>query len=138
MPVTYRFEPEANLTIVTMSGPVGFDDLAGAFLERLGHPDHRPGMNILLDGRDAVLEFSADDIRRLVLLFEQKRDERGAGIRFAMASHQDLTFALGRMYEAYAVRLPEQVRVFRDFDDAMRWVTSSGQPGAGAAHDPSG
>ncbi|HQZ40770.1 MAG TPA: STAS/SEC14 domain-containing protein [Vicinamibacterales bacterium] len=133
MPVEYRFEPDVNLVTVTLTGTIRFDDIAQKFLERIQQPEHRPGMNILMDGREALLEFSTEDVTRLVTFLDLRRRDRGAGFRFALTSTQDLAFALGRMFEAYAARLPEDIRVFRDLDDARRWVLGaegSGYPPA--------
>lgn len=131
MPVEYRLEPGANLVMLTFKGKVSYDDVAAAFLDRVRQPDYRPGMNILADGRQASFDISTQDMVRLVALFEQRRQERGVGFRFALASGEDLTFGLGRMFEAHAARLPEQIRVFRDLEEARRWVMGGAEPAGG-------
>lgn len=45
-----------------------------------------------------------------------------AGGKTAVVVSTDLDFGLGRMAEAYAVSLPRELRVFRDLDEARRWL----------------
>ncbi len=123
MPVRYGIDADLNLITVTATGTLHYDDVTAAFIERVSDPAYRPGMNILLDGRDAVFEFTGADTRRLVAFFESRRAERGTGFRFALVSGLDVTFGMGRMFEAHAHKLPEDIMVFRDFEEARRWVT---------------
>ncbi len=40
----------------------------------------------------------------------------------AVYSPNDLPFGLARLYEAYTADSPEAVQVFRDRDEALRWL----------------
>ena len=119
----YEIDTDLDLITVTATGTLHYDDMTAAFVERVNDPAYRPGMDILLDGGDAVFEFTGADIRRLVAFFESRRAERGSGFRFALVSGLDVTFGLGRMFEAHAHEFPEDIRVFRDREEARRWVT---------------
>jgi hypothetical protein len=125
MPIRYEINSTANLITLTATGKLAYNDVTAAFQERLKDPAYRPGMHLLLDGREAIFDFTGSDVSSLVEFFEGRRDERGAGFRFALVSKLDVTFAMGRVFEAYAEKLPETIRVFRDFDEAKRWVTAS-------------
>ncbi len=123
MPLRYEIDADLGLVTVTATGTLRYDDVTAAFLERIADPEYRPGMHLLLDGREAIFEFASDDISRLVEFYESRRADRGTGFRFALVSGLDVTFGMGRMFEVYADKLPEDIGVFRDFDEARRWVT---------------
>jgi hypothetical protein len=93
--------------------------------ERFEHPDHRPGMHLLVDGRGASLILSGQGVRSLVSFMRETRAQRGSGFRFALVADGDETFGLGRMLQAYADGLPEEIRVFRDLESTRRWVLGS-------------
>ena len=124
MPMRYRIDPEENLITLTATNTIRYDDVVSAFVERTKEPTYQPGMNLLWDGREAALDFSTADVIKLVRFFSARQALRGAGFRVALVAGSSFTFGMARMYEGHAAELPEQIRVFRDFDDARRWVAA--------------
>jgi hypothetical protein len=122
MPMKYQIDREANLITLTAIGTVRFEDVVSAFVERVKDSDYTPGMNILCDGGNAEFEFSGSEMSRLVAFFKSRQEQRGGAFRFALVSTQDAIFGMGRMFESYAGDLPEEIRVFRDFDEARQWA----------------
>ena len=122
MPMNYQIDRESNLITLTAIGTVHFEDVVSAFVERVKDPDYTPGMNILCDGGNAEFEFSGSEMSRLVAFFKSRQEVRGAAFRFALVSDQDAIFGMGRMFESYAGELPEEIKVFRDHDEARLWA----------------
>lgn len=125
--IRYEIDVQLGLETVTVRGKVGPDAIVTAMRDRFEDPDHRPGMNLLVDGRGASLILAGQDVRSLVSFMRETRAQRGSGFRFALVSDRDETFGLGRMLQAYADDLPEDIQVFRDLESARRWVLGSGQ-----------
>ena len=125
MPIHYQINADENLITVTISGTIQYDELLSAFDARTKEETYRPGMNLLCDGREARLDFSTSDVINLVEAMAVRREERGEGFRFALVGGSDLTYGMGKVFQGYAVRLPENIRVFRDFEEARRWVMES-------------
>jgi len=110
-----------RLVILTISGDLGDRDL----LELAGHiardPEVEPDFSLLIDLREAhgdavtgagVRSLSA---RPLVLSLESRR---------AVVVPSDSGFGMARMYELLRGERGGGMRVFRDFDEARRWITA--------------
>ena len=63
-------------------------------------------------GLSSLASFVVDELARLQL----------GSARTAIYAPYDLPFGVARMYEAWSDHSPEEVRVFRDRDDAVRWL----------------
>jgi len=124
MPITSRIDQTAGVIVCTVKGEPSIEHFGGAVDEYLRHPNFKPGMNALWDLRTAVLEnFSPNkSMSRVAQAFGRIRDERGSGYKLALVATSDLEFGLSRQYEALMDRLPFTVQVFRDYDEAWRWV----------------
>ena len=92
--------------------------------EYLRDPAFRPGMSVLWDLRNANLArvFPTEDAWRFADALEKRLEQRGTGYRMAIVANSDLEFGIARQYEAVTERLPFTSRVFRDYDDAWRWL----------------
>ncbi|UCG50517.1 MAG: hypothetical protein JSW58_09920 [Candidatus Latescibacterota bacterium] len=89
-------------------------------------PDAQPNMNALWDLRDAdVSSFSSPAVERLAE-FVSTQWGTGGKSRAALVVLQDLAFGLSRMYEILlGGRTSSDVQVFRDYAEALEWVTTS-------------
>ena len=63
--------------------------------------------------------FSSDDLRKMV---EHVRAQKVPAVRTAIVSAADLGFGIFRMFQAYAGDLDTQIQIFRDEQDAHRWL----------------
>lgn len=126
MEVTTRIDSEANLRIHTMSGRVTREELTAKLREIYTTPGFQPDMNSLWDCRAA--DFSAvqaADIQLIRDLVEEHWGTAGKS-RSALIVATDLDFGISRIYEFYVEDTStNQVRVFRDYEEAYDWVTSS-------------
>ena len=74
----------------------------------------------LWDLREAQLTLSAHDVETLART--GRSYDAGRPARLAIVAVQDLGFGLSRIHEVYRKSETTQVRVFRDIDDARRWL----------------
>ena len=58
-----------------------------------------------------------------LILFRKQLDRGNAKIACVVTT--DVGFSMGRMYEALSDKLPQQVRVFKIFDEAQNWLIST-------------
>jgi hypothetical protein len=77
----------------------------------------------IVDARD-VTEMMIDlEGQRQLAERAAKQIERLRGGRVAMVATADLVYGMFRMWEMRREELDYEVRVFRAFDDAVRWIT---------------
>lgn len=124
MAVTTRFDPEIGARVHRVNGPVHFPDIRRALKEVYEAEDYDPETPVLWDLREAdATPFSADDVRRLSEFVAQYR-RSPAHSRAALLVSRDVDFGLARMYEqVHEIRATGEVAVFRDYDEAVAWLT---------------
>jgi hypothetical protein len=108
-----------NLRIVRCHGVVS-NELLREWALSLSVDDIRSTGNVLVDLRDATLDVTADG----VWTFADMVHQRGLTGRrkLAIVGASDVAFAYGRMYQQVLERGEAEVRVFREYAEADRWV----------------
>jgi hypothetical protein len=124
MAITTRIDKESNLRLHTVKGTLTLKELLEKLKEVYSEPDYRPEMDVIWDLREADLSpFSTSDIRKVG---DYVSGHWGAesGSKAALVVSRDLDFGLSRMYEFFLEsRTSSEVQVFRDYDEAMDWIT---------------
>ena len=123
MAYTYEFVESADCIVVTWSGRVSAEGFMEFYQELEVDPKLHPGMLKLYDFRGADVDLSAQDmeeINRRVLEIDEKK---GAGQRrVAALATRDVTFGLGRMFQAIGDEIRASIHVTRDAGEAKEWV----------------
>ena len=123
MPIRVSIDRQRGLITTVISGAITPADLVAAYERIFADPDFRPGLDSLWDMRDARLAaFTTEHIRQTSEYILSQAARRGSGYKSALVASADLQFGLARMYEVFTERLPAEVGVFRDIDDALRWL----------------
>ena len=123
MPIETSIDPDRGLITHVASGDVTPEEIARAADRTLADPDFEPGMDALVDLRDASLAaLTSDDLRDMVRHARSRIPRRGSGFRAAWVAPRDLEFGLVRMLEVFMEDLPSEHRLFRDINEARRWL----------------
>ncbi len=124
MPVSYRIDPRSRIVFTDAHGALTDADVI-AFQERLrNEPDFEPDFGQLADCR----EIEAVDMTTEGVEEAARRSPFSEGARRAIVVRSDLTFGMARMFEALRHEAPDEVHVFRDVADALRWLGVDGTP----------
>lgn len=125
MEFTTHIDEGANLRMHKVSGVVTKESLIERLNEIYSAPDFISDMNVLWDLREADLSsFQSPDIQHL-RDFVKDHWATGGTSKAALVVSRDLDFGLSRMYEFFIKdRTTNDVRVFRDMDEARDWVSS--------------
>jgi hypothetical protein len=118
MPLEYRIEIALRTLFTTAFGALTDEDVHRHVEDLRNEPDFRPDFNQLFDGRDVTrLELSGACVREIATarMF-------GEGSLRAIVVGMDLGFGMARMFELLRDDAPEQIRVFRNIDDARAWL----------------
>jgi hypothetical protein len=128
MPIEYRIDHENRIVIARGLGVLTDADVFGYQHEVWSRPDVE-GFNELID-MDAVERIDLPSTDRVAALAMKSAhmDSRFYPSKFAIVASQDVSFALGRMYQAYREMDPRStklVEVFRSMDQALNWVSAA-------------
>jgi len=119
MAVSTHVDRKAKLRKHTVSGSLTLPVLQGILRDVYAHPDYDPTLNVLWDLRDAVVEFSSEDVRQLT-------DAVGSywqGARAAIVATNEFAFGMARMYEmVMSEKSSGDVMVFRSLAEAEQWL----------------
>ena len=107
-------------------GTVTDDDILDQYLRFYRGRDWEHSILELVDLSDADMrQVTAQGLAAVAEALGNYFEESGiSNVRTAVFSPKDLPFGMGRIYEAYAEKSPESVQVFRDRDEALRWLTA--------------
>lgn len=120
--MTYSIDPEAGRIRISGSGVVTDDDVVECIGSLRADPKLEPGMSTLSDMRGVEVAVSSKGIARMLQVMESTASRRGKA-KAAIVVDSDLAFGMGRMVELRADgRLDPNFRIFRDMDEARRWL----------------
>ena len=120
MPVKHHIDLEASLAIFVVEGELVFEELR-SFVQGL-YEDDLFLAGSLFDMRTATSsDISTSQMRSLVALIEQRRRHPGPS-RWAIVASRDIDFGAARMFEVFADKIPTDICVFRDIDEAKQWL----------------
>ncbi len=100
------------------------EEILAGYLEFLSGDEWSPVMYELVDLSEADLrEVTATGLAELAEAVAGVFEQAGVSTsRTAVYSARNMPFGLARIYEAYTFESPESVQVFRDRDQALRWL----------------
>lgn len=119
MPTSYEIDSERRIIVVTVRGELRDEDLLEIHERLRTEPKLDPDFGVLIDlrsasGRDVTMGGVQDLIARPLLFSPQAHR--------AIVVRSDLGFGMSRMYELLRRDLTETIRVFRDVEEARRWL----------------
>jgi len=124
VPLTKQIEQPQQLTIITGTGELSYDEVLNTIRSFYAES---PTLNVLCDLRQASAErISSSQVNQIAELIQKLKRVRKGG-RTAIVSSRDVTFGVARMLEAL-INIPNddfayELRVFRKINDANRWLS---------------
>lgn len=120
--IRFEIDPAHRIRVAHFEGVVSDEELLGSYGALVARPDYDATLDDMVDmGAVDRLEVSSDTVRRLVSMFTPM-DSDQVVTRLAIVAPKDHVFGMARMYEILRSDAPEQIRVFRDRDEARRWL----------------
>jgi hypothetical protein len=119
----YAIDKQLRLVVVSSSATVNAAQLVALRQQIKDDPDYDSRWPVLVDlGGASALDFSAAELRQLAASAMTDRSARQA-----IVVGSELGFGLARMFEAFSAvsKDNENVRVFRNADEARSWVLSA-------------
>jgi hypothetical protein len=118
VPGSYLIDVANRLVVSRVWGVVAAETFIAHARGLAADSRFEPSFRQIADLREiARAELSAEDVRQIA-----EANPFGPGARRAVVVGADVIFGLARMYEQLADQSPDQFRVFRDYDEAVRWL----------------
>lgn len=83
--------------------------------------EYPPDTNTLWDLRNFDFSTIDAETQRQWVDLRKKHPERGKA-KMAIVVDSDMNFGKSRMYEMWSSELPQRMRVFRDYPEALAWL----------------
>jgi len=120
MAIDFIYDNASEILIVTISGQLDMAALQIAAQKLTSSNEFPSNVNTIYDMTKMDFSNITTEFEENVILFRKQLDRGDAKI--ACVTPTDLGFGMGRMYEVLSDKLPQQVRVFRTFEEAKDWV----------------
>ena len=129
MEATYRIHRDDNLAVVTLNGPAEADFFISFYPLLLDDPLFRPGMAIIWDAHDVIID-QRDPVglQRVGEFIQAQAEKRGKG-KSALVAPSDLNYGTTRVFMSlFHQDLPIELMVFRTMEEARAWTSDDGGP----------
>ena len=124
MPITWTVEPEKQFVVLLPADPSTIEEWRSAMSEILDSANARPNLTMLVDRRETET-LTAAFVSQMTRFFAEHQHDL-LGSRSAIVVNDDAGFGMGRMTQMKAaLENPDStIRVFRSYEDAVRWLTT--------------
>lgn len=122
MSIRFIHQPENNFLIIKITGTLEWEQLQLAAEKLTNSNEFKPDIDTLYDLTEMDFSNITSEFEQQLIQFRKQLNRGNAKIACVVTT--EVAFGLGRMYEALSDKLPQQVRVFKAFDDAKLWLTS--------------
>ena len=118
MPAAYIVDADRSLVLSRGWGAVTGADLLMHVRSLRTDPRFQPQFSQLFDFRATTdVRVDAQSVREIAA-----QNPFGAGARRAFVVANDVAFGMARMYQILTEVSPDELEVFRDLDEALRWL----------------
>jgi hypothetical protein len=125
MPIKFYIDQAKDLSTFFVDGPMRLDELYEAIKRLYRNTYPPPTKNILCDFRNASVDEIQSDEAEDLAFFATTIDKRKKIGRTAIVATDDLVFGVSRIFGALINNIKVDFGVFRDFDEAYKWVTGN-------------
>ena len=124
MPIEFTVNNEHGYFMAKYSGQISLEDIINTHERFFESGQWHPKLNALVDLFKAdFTESSNQTIRQVAQYFENILNAHNTGnLKTAIYAPRDFPYGLARVYEAMTAMAPLYVRVFRDLQEAEKWL----------------
>ena len=121
---SYRIVPELGLRVEEYRGLVRLEEAKALTRAMTSDPKWSPELNGLMDLTGATLDFSADDVLRLALMWREDAYRSRGWLAYVVST--SAVFGVVRML-GYWSRTTERSRIFARREEAEQWLQEQGR-----------
>ena len=124
MPIHSKIDAERRLIVATVFDEISDTDIIEALNASISDPDFERGFNVLSDHTRIARVITTEQVNLMVDHMESLSDHL-AGARWAIVTNSPASYGMMRMLSVFAKRVPLELQVFRDADEANKWLAST-------------
>jgi len=124
MPVTYQINHETAFIETHCTGEVTLDDVLDHFRQLEADPSLPRRLDVLLDLDKTTSLPESPQLMEVTRAVERLRAKVEWGV-CAIVANRDALYGMSRIFEVFAEKQFDRISVFRDREDAKRWITSN-------------
>ena len=119
-----KIEKEKRLASISAYGKVDVFELKEIFYETVRHENWQSGFDMLCDYRK-IKKFAvtSQDIDNIIE-WQKSIDSLIGDGRCAVVASRDFIYGMNRMWEILSEERSQQIRVFRQMDEAVCWLSN--------------
>lgn len=126
MGIEFRIDREKGIVYTTVKGDLDVEDIIAGLTEIISHGDFEQRMSGIFDLLASKWESDPENLRRIIRFIIENTDRIGQS-RHAVVVGSDRAYGMPRMFEVFSEETAVDVRIFRDLDEAKRWLTEGGR-----------
>jgi len=119
VPFSMQLDPELGIIMGVGTGDLTIADARAGAAAVWAKTEWR-GLPVLWDFRSARFDVRSDDVREIGKFILEHQPAPPP--RVAFVTGRDVDFGLARMFEVHREHPATEVRVFRDYDEAILWA----------------
>ena len=127
MPVIYHINRDTAFIETHCTGEVTLDEVLDHFLQLEAEPALPRRLDVLLDLDKTTSLPESSQLMEVTKAVERLRAKVEWGACAIVASH-DALYGMSRIFEVFAEKQFARISVFRDREDAKRWIASNRSP----------
>jgi hypothetical protein len=124
MPVTYQINRETAFIETHCTGEVTLDEVLDHFRQLEAEPSLPRRLDVLLDLDKTTSLPESPQLMEVTRAVERLRAKVEWGV-CAIVANRDALYGMSRIFEVFAEKQFDRISVFRDREDAKRWMTSN-------------
>ena len=121
MDIDLAFDNQKQILIVTVKDELIESDVYLALKEMVSSIIYPPDVDALWDLRTVNFKLTTEELAYRLRIVREGFPERGsANIAFVVSD--ELGFGMTRMHDLMAYELPQNVHIFKEYDEAINWL----------------
>ena len=123
MSISFKIYEDQRFFLSTWVGPISDSDLISSYKKLLEDKKFKPGFHELADARKAGLSgITGEGFHRLSSMVESHLAGKCKEFKTAIIAPTDFHFGMSRMYQIISDEKIENVMVFREPSEAIKWL----------------
>ena len=123
MGISFTIYQEQAFFVSTWIGNITDSDLLSSYKDLYANEKFKPGFHEIADLRKAQLnDVTSDGMSLLVEMMQRYLTEKCDDFKTAVIAPDNISFGMSRVYKSMSYNSPENVEVFRELNEALKWI----------------
>ena len=122
MPIDQTIDKTTGIMIRTVTGEISLEEIKSSFEKSIKRLEFNYGFPLLWDFRKAnLLKIKDGDLKKFSNYYETQLESH-PGFKIAYVAADDFQFEFLELVKVFYAKLPVEIQIFKDFEDAAKWL----------------